>query len=74
MVYGLVKGFRLWTFRRGGMLRKVDGYAFVVWVAFTKGGYALDPSHVMSMDVQKTTITDYIIQKWKENSRKKSGR
>ena len=74
MVYGIVKDFRLWILRKGGMLRKVDGYAFVVWVAFTKRGYALGPSHVMSMDVQKSTITDYTIQKWKENSRRKSGR
>ena len=68
------KRFRLWTLRKGGMLRNVDGYAFVVWIAFTKGGYALGPSHVMSIDVQKNTITDYTIPKWKQNSRRKSGR
>ena len=58
MVYGLVRGFRLWTFRKGGKLRRVVGYAFVVWEAFTKRGYALGPTHVMLMDVQKN-ITYY---------------
>ena len=39
------------------MLRNVDGYSFVVWVAFTNGEYALYPSNVMKMNVQKAIIT-----------------
>ena len=67
MVYGLVRSSRGWMFRRGRMLRRVDGHALVVW-AFTKTGYVRGPIHVMYNDVKKPIIIYYTTSKWTEKA------
>ena len=41
MVHGLARGSRFWTLRKGGMLQRVNGCAFVVDEAFPMKGVPL---------------------------------